>query len=99
MSQADHSGQQDTIHSESSDDRTELERLLRIVAHGFEGNSEKNLPRLQPFVHSFRNCRNVLDIGCAEGLMLELLRDAGTKASGITIHPDRVWTGNSNGLD
>ena len=50
MSQADHSGQQDTSHRESSDDRTEFERLLRLVAHGFEGNSEKNLPRLS---HSF----------------------------------------------
>ena len=99
MSQADHSGQQDTIHSESSDDRTELERLLRLVAHGFEGTPEKNLPRLQPFVHSFRNCSNVLDIGCGEGLMLELLRDAGTKASGIDIDPDRVATAHAKGLE
>ncbi len=99
MSQADHSDQQNTSHRESSDDRTEFERLLRLVAHGFEGTSEKNLPRLQPFVPSFRTCRHVLDIGCGEGLMLELLRDAGTKASGIDIDPDRVAAAHAKGLE
>lgn len=81
------------------DDKTEFERILRRVAHGFEGNSEKNLPRLQPFVNNFRKCSSVLDIGCGEGLMLGLLRDAGTKAIGIDIDPDKVAIACSKGLE
>ncbi|HVB75692.1 MAG TPA: class I SAM-dependent methyltransferase [Ktedonobacteraceae bacterium] len=102
MNQADTSStfsQQDQINNQSADERTELERIIRIVAHSFEGNSAKNLPRLEPFVNYFRKCINVLDVGCGEGLMLELLGNIGTKATGIDIDPLKIATASSKGLE
>jgi len=102
MNQAEYScapNPQNTIHSESSDDQMKLERILRIVAHGFEADAEMNRLRLQPFAKCFCNCSNVLDVGCGEGLMLELLRDAGTTAIGVDTDPNKVARARSKGLE
>ncbi|SRR5258708_3220697 len=93
------SDSQAAVSSEISDDQIELERILRIVAHGFEGGPEVHRPRLQSFVDCFCTCSNVLDIGCGEGIMLELLRDAGKVAIGVDIDPSKVAAAHSKGLE
>jgi len=90
---------QDTVRGEISGDQVEFERILRLVAHGFEDSAERNVPRLKPYVNYFRNCNNVLDIGCGEGLMLELLHEAGVRAVGIDIDADKVTAVCSKGLE
>jgi len=93
------SSPQDTICGGGSYDQMELERVFRVIAHGFEDSPERNLPRIEPFVNYFRNCNKVLDIGCGEGLMLGLLRDAGTMGIGIDIDPNKAAIANSKGLE
>lgn len=80
------------------DHRLEWKRVLEDVTHGFEGTRATNLPRCQPFVDYFRGCRSVLDVGCGDGMMLELLRDAGVDAAGIDKDADRVAAAMSKGL-
>jgi len=93
------SSSQNIVHGESSYDQMELERVFRFIAHSFEDSPERNLPRIEPFVNYFRNCKKVLDIGCGEGLLLGLLRDAGTRGIGIDIDPNKAAIASSKGLE
>lgn len=61
----------------------DLEAIYCKVAHAFEGERGVLLQRRQRWVDIFKGCKHVLDIGCGEGMFLDLLAEAGINASGI----------------
>lgn len=56
----------------------------------FRGAKNLILERQKPYVKYFKNCKNVLDIGCGRGEFLELLRNNKIKGVGIDIDDDMV---------
>jgi 2-polyprenyl-3-methyl-5-hydroxy-6-metoxy-1,4-benzoquinol methylase len=52
-------------------------------AEAFRGSEERVRAGQQIYVADFKNCTNVLDIGCGRGEFLELMREAGVPARGI----------------
>jgi O-antigen chain-terminating methyltransferase len=65
----------------------------------FRGSREDIKQRQTDFVHYFKECKNVLDIGCGRGEFLELLRENGINGHGIDIDEDMVGFCKSKGLD
>ena len=51
------------------------------------------------YLEYFKNCQNVLDIGCGRGEFLLLLKENGIYAKGIDINEDMVSYCHKNGLD
>ena len=51
------------------------------------------------FVPIFSECRNVLDLGCGEGVFMDELRAAGIPAVGIDCEPSSVSVAKAKGLD
>lgn len=67
-------------------------------AYRFRG-SEDDVRRGQEFYKPFfRNCRNVLDIGCGRGEFLEMIRDLGVPARGIDLGEESVAQCREKGL-
>jgi O-antigen chain-terminating methyltransferase len=52
-------------------------------AEAFRGSEERVQEAQGIYLDDFRNCTNVLDIGCGRGEFLELMREAGVQARGI----------------
>jgi len=52
-------------------------------AEAFRGSEERVRAGQRIYVADFKNCGNVLDIGCGRGEFLELMREAGVPARGI----------------
>lgn len=73
------------------------ERLLRAVAHAFEGERASLENSRSVFLPFFRSCRRVLDIGCGEGIFLDQLERAGISAEGIEIDAAMVRSGQERG--
>ena len=67
-------------------------------ADRFRGSEEYVKQTQQFYVSYFRNCGNVLDIGCGRGEFLELLRAAGVKAKGIEQSEELIALCRSRGL-
>jgi O-antigen chain-terminating methyltransferase len=68
-------------------------------AHRFRG-SEDDVRRGQEFYKPFfRNCRNVLDIGCGRGEFLETMRDLGVAARGIDLSEESIAQCREKGLN
>ncbi len=65
----------------------------------YRGSTEDIKKRQSIFLEYFRNCRNVLDIGCGRGEFLSLLKDNSIGAMGIDINEDMVLFCQRNGLD
>jgi len=65
----------------------------------FRGLRSEVSEKQQRFVHFFRRCKNVLDIGCGRGEFLELLQKNSVEAKGIDIDPDMVSYCTSRGLN
>ena len=61
-------------------------------AERFRGTEEYVKAGQQFYLPHFRNCRNVLDIGCGRGEFLEMMRAAGVPAKGIDLSPESVAT-------
>lgn len=61
---------------------------------------EQSIRKMQvEYVDYYSKSEPVLDIGCGRGEFVELLRDAGIRASGIDTNPDMVEICRSKGLD
>jgi SAM-dependent methyltransferase len=65
----------------------------------FRGTSEEIKQRQSIYVEYFKNCQNVLDIGCGRGEFLSLLKENAIGAKGIDINEDMLFLCKKNGLD
>lgn len=65
----------------------------------YRGSTEDIKQRQSIFLEYFRNCRNVLDIGCGRGEFLSLLKENSIGAKGIDMNEDMVLFCQKNGLD
>jgi 2-polyprenyl-3-methyl-5-hydroxy-6-metoxy-1,4-benzoquinol methylase/glycosyltransferase involved in cell wall biosynthesis len=72
--------------------------LLFSVAHAFEGAPEDVRAIQQRFAAYFRAREKVLDIGCGQGVFMELLRDRGCQVEGVDIDPAMVALAAAKGL-
>jgi len=59
-------------------------------AERFRGSEEHVRASQQIYTQRFSGCKNVLDLGCGRGELLEVLRDAGIPASGVDANPECV---------
>ena len=66
--------------------------LINYFTFENEFRGEKNLilERQKPYVKYFKDCKNVLDIGCGRGEFLELLKSKKIKAVGIDMDDGMV---------
>ena len=51
-----------------------------------------------PFVERFRDCTSVLDVASGRGFFFDLMKDAGTPATGIEFDAELVESSNARGL-
>jgi O-antigen chain-terminating methyltransferase len=65
----------------------------------FRGSTEDIKNRQSIYLEYFKNCRNVLDIGCGRGEFLSLMKENGIGASGIDMNEDMVLYCQKNGLE
>jgi 2-polyprenyl-3-methyl-5-hydroxy-6-metoxy-1,4-benzoquinol methylase len=68
-------------------------------AERFRGSEEYVKAGQQFYLPYFRNCRNVLDIGCGRGEFLEILRAAGVPSRGIDLSAECAARCRQKGLD
>ncbi len=68
-------------------------------AERFRGSEEYVRAGQQFYLEHFKDCKNVLDIGCGRGEFLKMLRDAGVKAKGIELSVESVAACRFEGLD
>ncbi len=68
-------------------------------AERFRGPEEYVKAGQQFYLPYFRNCRQVLDIGCGRGEFLEMMRAAGVPARGIDLGEESVALCRHKGLD
>jgi O-antigen chain-terminating methyltransferase len=68
-------------------------------ANKFRGPEEKVKERQKFYVEYFKDCREVLDIGCGRGEFLELMREAGVPARGIELGQESVALCRAKGLE
>jgi 2-polyprenyl-3-methyl-5-hydroxy-6-metoxy-1,4-benzoquinol methylase len=68
-------------------------------AERFRGTEEYVKEGQQLYLPYFRDCRDVLDIGCGRGEFLEMMRGAGVSAKGIDLDAASVATCRHKGLD
>jgi O-antigen chain-terminating methyltransferase len=65
----------------------------------FRGSEQLIKQRQLSYLAYFRNCRNVLDLGCGRGEFLDLLRENGIPARGVEISTDAFLLCREKGLD
>lgn len=65
----------------------------------FRGSTEDIRQRQSIYIEFFKNCQNVLDIGCCRGEFLSLLKEKGIGARGIDLNEDMVLYCRNQGLD
>lgn len=65
----------------------------------YRGSTEDIKKRQSIFLQYFRDCQNVLDIGCGRGEFLSLLKENGIGAKGIDMNEDMVLFCQMKGLD
>ena len=68
-------------------------------AEAYRGSEERVKAAQQIYVADFKNCGNVLDIGCGRGEFLDLMRDAGVPARGIDSGAESVALCREKGLE
>ena len=56
----------------------------------FRGAKNLILERQKPYVKYFKNCKNVLDIGCGRGEFLELLKGKKIRGTGIDVDDSMI---------
>ncbi len=77
----------------------EMERLDWLkFAEKFRGGEQYVKERQRFYGERFRGSRDVLDIGCGRGELLEVLKDAGVEARGIDLSEEAVALCRSKGL-
>jgi len=65
----------------------------------YRGTREEIRERMASYVPYFKNATHVLDVGCGRGEFLELLREAGVRATGVDINHEMVEQCRAAGLD
>jgi O-antigen chain-terminating methyltransferase len=68
-------------------------------ADRFRGSEESIRERQKIYVERFHGCRNVLDVGCGRGELLEVLREAGIHARGIDLSSELIAICRERGLE
>ncbi|MCS6861568.1 MAG: glycosyltransferase [Abditibacteriales bacterium] len=68
------------------------------IAHAFEGTPQDVRLIQQRFATYFKGRRKVLDIGCGQGVFLEVLREQGCDPEGVDIDPEMVALARAKGL-
>jgi O-antigen chain-terminating methyltransferase len=67
-------------------------------AERFRGSEDYVRANQRMYAERFAGCRNVLDLGCGRGELLEVLRDAGIPARGIDANPECIALCRETGL-
>lgn len=70
-----------------------------VFEEKFRGSTEEIRQRQSIFLEYFKNCKNVLDIGCGRGELLSLLKENSIGAKGIDINEDMVLYCQKNDLN
>lgn len=70
-----------------------------VFEEKFRGSTEDIKQRQSVYLEYFKNCQNVLDIGCGRGEFLSLLKENGIGAKGIDINEDMVLYCQKEGLE
>ncbi len=65
----------------------------------YRGSTEEIKQRQLVFLEYFKNCKNVLDIGCGRGEFMSLLKENGITIKGIDINEDMILFCKKNGLN
>jgi glycosyltransferase involved in cell wall biosynthesis/tetratricopeptide (TPR) repeat protein len=68
------------------------------IAHAFEGEPQHVRLIQQRFAAYFRGRRKVLDIGCGQGVFMEVLREQGCEPEGVDIDPQMVALARAKGF-
>ncbi|MFX3624796.1 MAG: glycosyltransferase [Ectobacillus sp.] len=76
----------------------DVQELYHRVAHYFEGDEELIHQLYQKWVSYFLPGERVLDIGCGNGLFIELLNEKGVEAEGLDFDKEKVEQGREKGL-
>lgn len=77
----------------------EDDRNYFLFEEKFRGSIENIRRRQSIYLEYFKNCQNVLDIGCGRGEFLSLLKEANIYAKGIDINEEMVLYCKKNDLD
>ncbi|MEW6772172.1 MAG: glycosyltransferase [Bacillota bacterium] len=80
------------------EEEADLARITAAIAHAFEGDPELSRQIKEEILPFFRGCGRVLDIGCGQGLFLEMLREIGIEGEGIDLDPVVVEKARAKGL-
>lgn len=64
--------------------------LVYQIAHAHEGSYEQRRQRYAPIAELVRPGEVVVDVGCGDGVFLELIRERGAEGIGIDVDPDKV---------
>ncbi|WP_170157797.1 glycosyltransferase [Thermodesulfitimonas autotrophica] len=81
-----------------AEEEGELGRITAAVSHAFEAAPEFSRQVKEEILPFFRDCSRVLDVGCGEGVFLEMLREAGVEGEGIDLDPVVVEKARAKGL-
>jgi SAM-dependent methyltransferase len=65
----------------------------------FRGHQQEIRRRVEDYVPIFAGARNVLDVGCGRGELLDALRESGVSARGVDVSPAMVEICRGRGLD
>lgn len=82
----------------TKEEEADLAGLTAAIAHAFEGDPEFSRKIKEEILPYFRGCGRVLDIGCGQGLFLEMLREVGIEGEGIDLDPAVVEKARAKGL-
>lgn len=74
-------------------------RIFRRVAHAHEGTAEERRQRYEPIAALVRPGELVVDIGCGEGIFLELVRERGATGVGIELDPVKAEIAGAKGFE
>lgn len=94
-------GEKITSHydKETPPGNKELDLNYFLFEEKFRGSRADIKQRQTSFLHYFEGCKNILDIGCGRGELLELLRDNDIIGHGIDIDEEMVNFCISKGFD
>lgn len=76
-----------------------LTELHFQIAHSFEGSESVRRIHYSPIAALVRPGQTVVDIGCGDGLFLELVRERGGRGVGLELDPDKVAVCMEKGLE
>lgn len=72
--------------------------ILSRIAHAFEGSPADVRTIQERFINYFKGKETILDLGCGQGVFLELLREYGCQAEGVDFDPEIVALAQAKGL-